>query len=287
MPSNTENVKLGVCSVTYDGRDLGYTQGGVDVTVASTTKKVMVDQFGNSEINEYIIGRTCSAKVPLAETTLENLVEIMPGAVLKDSGAVKASGTVTFSTAAPADGDSVTVNGVEFAFTDDPVADTDIEVPASFTAAAAALAAAINASIDQRVSQVNAVANLGVVTITADDAGLAGNAVTLAREAATTANITVSGPTLTGGAAATKRSVVVPNGIGVSLLERAKKLVLHPIANDPTDHSEDFVMPLAATPGAMQFSFKLDQERLFPVEFTAYPDPVTKTLFIVGDDSAV
>ena len=57
MSSNTENVKLGVCSVTFDGVDLGYTKGGVDVTIATTTKEVMVDQFGQSEINEYMKGR--------------------------------------------------------------------------------------------------------------------------------------------------------------------------------------------------------------------------------------
>jgi hypothetical protein len=37
----------------------------------------------------------------------------------------------------------------------------------------------------------------------------------------------------------------------------------------------------------MQFSFKIDQERLFPVDFNAYPDSVTKRLFYVGDGSAV
>src|SRR4051812_23802129 len=111
MASNTENVKLGVCLVTFDGVDLGYTKGGVDVEVATETKKVMVDQFGNSEINEVIMGRTCRAKVPLAETTLENLARIMPGSTLVTAGGVKATGTATFSTAAPIDGDKVTVNG--------------------------------------------------------------------------------------------------------------------------------------------------------------------------------
>jgi hypothetical protein len=82
MSSDTRNVKLGVCSVSFNAVDLGYTKGGVDVEVKTTTKQVMVDQFGNSPINEYILSRSCTAKIPLAETTLENLVKIMPGAVL-------------------------------------------------------------------------------------------------------------------------------------------------------------------------------------------------------------
>jgi hypothetical protein len=286
MPSNTENVKLGVCTVTYDGNDLGYTQGGVEVTVATTTKKVMVDQFGNSEVNEVITGRTCNAKVPLAETTLENLVRIMPGAVLKSSGGMAASGTVTFVTAVPVDGDKVNLNGVDFTFKTNPVGPHQMAIPATIGAAATALRDAVNNSIDPRVSMITASAVAAVVTITADDQGLAGNAFTMAKTFVTAANITLSGAVLAGGVDPTKKGVSVPNGIGISLLARAKKLVLHPIALAADDRTEDFIIPLAATAGAMQFSFKLDQERLFPVDFTAYPDAVTKKLYYVGDESA-
>lgn len=86
MASDIENVKLGVCKITFDGQDLGYTKGGVEVTVTSETKEVMVDQFGNTPINEYIMGRKVTVKVPMAETTLENLVRIMPGATLVTDG---------------------------------------------------------------------------------------------------------------------------------------------------------------------------------------------------------
>lgn len=285
MPSNTQNVKLGVCSVTFGGVDLGYTQGGVEVTVATQTKKVMVDQFGQSEINEYIMGRTCSAKVPLAETTLDNLVTIMPGATKVATGGTKATQTVTFSTAAPSDGDTVIVNGLSFTFKTAPVGQNDLAIPATFGLAASAFAAALNASIDPKVVNVSAAAVGGVVTITADSVGTWANAYTVAK-AGTATNIAVGGATLTGGVDASKVRVDVPNGIGISLLSTAKTLVLHPIANDPTDHSDDFVIPLANTPGAMQFSFKVDQERLFPVDFNAYPDSVTKRLFYVGDGSA-
>ncbi len=39
--SNTENVKLGPCKITYDGVDLGYTKGGVEVTVETSTYEVV------------------------------------------------------------------------------------------------------------------------------------------------------------------------------------------------------------------------------------------------------
>jgi hypothetical protein len=286
MPSKTENVKMGVCRVTFDGVDLGYTKGGVDVTVTTETKQIMVDQFGNAPIDEIITGRSVKAKLPLAETTLENMVRIMPGAVLVNTGGVKASGNVTLLTAVPVEGDTVTINGVVFTFSDDPVGVNDVEIGATFALSAANLADRINASIDPLVSQITATVLAGVVTITADDAGVAGNAVTLAKAFTTEADATVSGANLTAGADSVKKKVVVPNGVGQSLLQIAKKLVIHPIANAETNRDEDFTIPLAMTPGAMQFSYKLDQERIFDCEFVGYPDSTTRTLFIVGDETA-
>ena len=83
MANNSpQNVKLGVCKVFFNGVDLGFTKGGVEVNVETETHEVAVDQYGNTPINEYVMGRTVSVTVPLAETTLENLVTVMPGATL-------------------------------------------------------------------------------------------------------------------------------------------------------------------------------------------------------------
>lgn len=166
--SDTKNVKLGVCTVFYDSKDLGYTQGGVTVTVQTQTHKVNVDQFGKTTVNELIMQRDVSVKVPLAETTLDNLVAIMPGA-------------------------------------------------------------------------------------------------TLVTDATTQA-----------------KSVEVEVGIGVDLLSIAKELRLHPIAKASNDYSEDFVIPLAATPGGLNFAYEVEKERIFDVTFTGYPDPATMKLFKVG-----
>ena len=171
--SDVKNVKLGVCRVLFDGVDLGYTKGGVTVTVATETHKVNVDQFGQTAINEYITGRTVTAKVPLAETTLENLVAVMPGAILV----------------------------------------TDSTTP-------------------------------------------------------------------------TKKRVDVPTGVGLNLLDFAKPLVLHPIALPDANKSEDFVIPRAATAGALEFGYDLENERLYSCEFNGYPDANNK-LFTVGDTTVV
>lgn len=171
MASDIKNVKLGVCTVKYNNVDLGYTKGGVEVTVKTDTHKVNIDQFGKTPINEYIMGRDVQVKVPLAETTLDNLVKIMPGATL------------------------------------------------------------ITDSIDP-----------------------------------------------------TKKVVNVNTGVGTNLLDIAQALVLRPVGK--TDASEDFTIFKAATAGALNFAYKLEDERIFNVEFSGYPDANGK-LFAVGDTTAV
>jgi hypothetical protein len=82
MASSIDNVKLGVCGLSYKGTDLGYTKGGVEVTVESETHEVTIDQFGNTPVNDYVMGAKITVKVPLAETTVQNLATIMPGGTL-------------------------------------------------------------------------------------------------------------------------------------------------------------------------------------------------------------
>lgn len=276
--SDTKNVKLGVCKVFYDGVDLGYTQGGVDVTVKTETHKVNVDQFGKTTINEVILSRDVTAKVPLAETTLENLVKIMPGAVLTEVGGAAASGTITVTTN-PVDGDTVTVNGVLVTFKTGAVAGNQVLIGGTAANTATALAAFLNGSSLAGLSVATYVAVASAVTATYDVKGTAGNAFTLVSGQA---SVTVSGAKLTGGVATTSKKVEVPTGIGTNLLEQAKELRLHPKSLLDSDKSDDFVIPLAATPGALNFSYQLEKERVFEVEFNGYPDPSTEKLFYVG-----
>lgn len=168
MAKKTENVKLGVCKISFDGNDLGLTKGGVEVEVTTDTHKVSIDQFGESVVNEYITKREIKVKAPLAETTLDNLNRVMPGS-------------------------SIVVSGL-------------------------------------------------------------------------------------------KRRADVKNGVGKNLLTTAKLLRLHPIEiKDLLDDSEDLVIPLSATAGAMNFAYKHDEERIFNAEFTGYPHPITKILFYLGN----
>ena len=167
-----ENIQLGTCNIDLNGTDLGLTIGGVEVAVTTTTHVTTVDQFGETIVSETITGRNVMVKVPMAETTLENMAAIMPGAEL-----------------------------------------------------------------------------------------------------------------ITDGIDANKKRVDVKTGIGVNLLDAALPLTLHPVNLPVSDVSEDFVVPLASTPGGVQFAYKHDEERVFMADFKGYPDS-SGLLYTYGDLTA-
>lgn len=119
-----------------------------------------------------------------------------------------AKGTVTLANAVPADGDYVTVRGVQYTFVataDDLAGLNYILIRETLNENAAALAAAINAYEGRWDGSkwirplVKASVNSAVVTIRATDEGTGPNAYTLARAFATSGNATVSGTNLSGG----------------------------------------------------------------------------------------
>ncbi|WP_287110968.1 hypothetical protein [Methylobacillus sp.] len=77
--------------------------------------------------------------------------------------------------------------------------------------------------------------------------------------------------------------VGIDSGVGVDLLETAKTLVIHPYGLPDWDYSDDIIIPLANTPGALTFAYRLEEERVFNVDFTGYPDPQTQMLFFAGN----
>jgi hypothetical protein len=78
--ASVNNVRLGVCSVTYNSVDLGHTKGGVEVTYEPTYHDVTVDKYGETIVEKKLIGEKFMAKVPLAEYTIANLKAAIPQA---------------------------------------------------------------------------------------------------------------------------------------------------------------------------------------------------------------
>lgn len=281
MPSSTDNVKLGVCDVIFDGQNLGFTKGGVEVEVSTDTYEVKVDQFGNTPISELIIGRMVKASVPLAEVTLDNLMAIMPGSTLVTDG-VRSVGTIALTLAPPVNGDTVTLDGVVFTYRTLPLLQTDMAIGATFTTAAQNLANAINNYTGGGFVNTGWTATIATatVTVTAKQRGTFGNGA-LSRTFTTPANGTVV-QTISG-VNPTRARVDVATGTNVNLLTIAKTLVLRPRG---TTGSEDFIIWKSACPGALQFSYNIDSERVYKAEFKGFADAAGK-LFSIGDTTAV
>ncbi len=268
MASSTNNVKLGICSVVFGGVDLGYTKGGVEVEVGTETFKVMIDQFGNTPIKEYITARTCVVRCPLAETTLEVLKEIMPGATFTD---LSVKQVTTFVAATPTNTTEykITVNGTNYAFTTTTTAAGDL---------VDGLLAVVNADSSRAMNAANVADEL---VLTAVIGGEAYTAIEATDSAGTFDSVTLTTPSASG-----KKRVDVVTNISADLLALASTLTLHPIAAG-SDVNEDFTIPLAATGGAVTYAYKLDEERIFNVEFNAYPDDALNgLLFQIGDLTA-
>lgn len=129
--------------------------------------------------------------------SMPNLAYWFRGEQIKriEAGSGSATGTITFSTAVPDDGDKVTIGGQDVVFKDVP-GPNDVAIAGTIGAQAIALANFINDSPNLGVT---ASAAGAIVTLTSAEPGTAGNGTTLAKTAATANNITVSGANLAGG----------------------------------------------------------------------------------------
>lgn len=276
--SDTKNVKIGVCRAYLDGVDLGYTQGGCEVSVTTQTHVVEVDQFGKSPVSEVIMGRMVKVKVPMAETTIDKMALIMPGATVTATGGSVATGTIT-PTGNPTTGQNLVINGVTVTLKTVPALAYEVALGATLALTLVSLVNYLNASTDPALAAAQYSASATVLTVTSNDQSAAANLFTLALG---TVIGSVSGATLTGGVDGTSKRVTVIDGVGINMLNIAKELRLHPQNLAANDLSEDFVIPLAATAGALTFAYKLENERVFNAEFTGFPDPVTRKLYHFG-----
>ncbi len=83
--TNLQNVRLGECTVTYNGTDLGFTNGGAEVTVKNSKSEVAIDEYGSSPVKAYHKGTRIEVKVNLAEVAYTILSKVLNGAVLDGS----------------------------------------------------------------------------------------------------------------------------------------------------------------------------------------------------------
>lgn len=133
-----------------------------------------------------------------------------------EAGSALATGTFVFSTAAPVEGDLVSINGTDLVFSATAGPNVISPLPATIGDAADALAAAITViSASLGVTAVSD--NVNTVTLTSIEAGTEGNATTTTATFTAPANMTVSGATLGGGTDVTENFVDVQTGVWYQL----------------------------------------------------------------------
>ena len=186
------------------------------------------------------------------------------------SDGAKATGTISLTGDQIAEDDEVSINDAVFTFKSTPSADHEVEICATPEETAVKLTAAINAAkIDY-----TAEANNTVVTVTAKQRGTIDNG----KISAVGAGLDTTD--LTGGVDPTKAAAIVSTGVNMNLLDTAKTLVLRPIG---TNGEDDFTVYRAACPGALNFAYQTDNERVYKADFKGYAREDGR-LFSVGKE---
>jgi len=77
-----ENLELGPAIVEFGEPgalvDLGFTKGGVTMTITTDTADVTTDQFGTVIMKQILVGRNVLVRCPFAETSLDLISSFIP-----------------------------------------------------------------------------------------------------------------------------------------------------------------------------------------------------------------
>lgn len=85
--------ETGPCQVKYNGVDLGYTKGGVKFVDEVMKTEITYDQTGETVQNTVTKGRKSTVEVPLTDTQLALLEDLVAGATIDADGMIVASST--------------------------------------------------------------------------------------------------------------------------------------------------------------------------------------------------
>lgn len=193
------------------------TNGGINFVIDGTARNLAgLDFSATSNMNG--VASVINTALSTNGSCIWNGTEFVVSSSTTGAG-TKAAGTITFTATNPTPTtDTITVNGTLITFVSGTPSGSQVKIGTTSTDTAANLAAFLTASVDVNISLMTYSRNGLVITATAIVSGTAGNAYTLVKSST---QISVSGATLTGGAAASTVSAAT-TGAGTDISAQTK-----------------------------------------------------------------
>lgn len=76
--ANIQNVRMGVCSIVFNGVDCGHTLGGTKVTITRKLTPLKVDKYGDSSVDLVVTEVQMVVATKIAEPVVNLIKESMP-----------------------------------------------------------------------------------------------------------------------------------------------------------------------------------------------------------------
>ena len=292
------NVRLEPVKVTWDGNELGLTEGDIALELEEQLVDVNAHQEGTNVLDHIISGRSAQLTISLKETAIAQLERILLAGDTKVSATAEVS-TVTNLLA----GDAAALDGSWFVLPDkdgtvafwidvddsgtaEPShgADRSVEITTIVSTPTADTIAQVATKIATAVQAdaefVTAVASAAVITITDNVAGGRVPNASSGTAAAFTVGTTTEGASAVAGWGRSKDFTSTSSYTG--------KLVLHPVALVSTDKTRDLIF-WKAYPLPASINYSGENPLLAEVTFRIIPDCDRNDkyrLFAYGDVSA-
>lgn len=75
---NALNIKVGAAIASINAVEVGHTMQGSEVVYTPVFKDVKVDRYGDTVVQKVLIGQDFTAKLVVAEPTMENILNAIP-----------------------------------------------------------------------------------------------------------------------------------------------------------------------------------------------------------------
>lgn len=89
------NIPIGICTVTFDGVDLGATTGDVSVKANQEVARILVDNYGKAPVGAVEAGVSIVVTVPLTERAFTQLAKVYDGGAVVTDGVTPANQKLT------------------------------------------------------------------------------------------------------------------------------------------------------------------------------------------------